>query len=97
MSRTYIPMTDEELAAIIGRNVREFRERAGLSQKAMSEKTGLAQPHVSRLEAGTHLPSVATLKKVADTLRIPICSLLDPPAEEKADDDEKPKKKGKGK
>jgi transcriptional regulator with XRE-family HTH domain len=96
-SRTFIPMTDEELAAIIGRNVRAARTAAGLTQGALSEKTGLAAPNISRLEAGTHLPSVATLKKVADTLQVPICSLLDPPAEVKPADEGGPKKKGKGK
>jgi transcriptional regulator with XRE-family HTH domain len=70
-------MTDEELAAIIGRNVREARERADLTQATLSERTGIAAPHISRLEAGTHLPSVTTLKRVADTLRVPICSLLE--------------------
>lgn len=78
-SRTFVPMTDEELAALIGQNVRAARLAAGLTQGRLSELTGIAVPHVSRLEAGTHLPSVATLKKVADTLKVPICSLLDPP------------------
>jgi transcriptional regulator with XRE-family HTH domain len=77
-------MTDEELAGIIGRKVREARERAGLTQTALSEQTGIAAPNVSRLEAGTHLPSVTTLKRVADTLRVPICSLLEPEGEHAA-------------
>src|SRR5262245_33813918 len=79
--RTFIPMTDEELAKAIGTNVRAARSAAGLTQAALSEKTGIAIPNISRLEAGTHLPSVATLKKASDVLLVPICSLLDPPAE----------------
>jgi len=73
-------MTDEELARVIGANVRAARTAAGLTQGALSERTGIAIPNISRLEAGTHLPSVATLKKVSDVLEVPICSLLDPPA-----------------
>lgn len=74
-------MSDEELAAVIGRNVRDARESAGLTQSELSERTGIAVPHVSRLEKGTHLPSVATLKKVSDALKVPICSLLEPPGD----------------
>lgn len=78
-SGIFVRMTDEELAAVIGRNVRAARERAGLTQTGLAERSGMAAPHISRLEAGTHLPSVTTLKRVADVLEVPICSLLDPP------------------
>lgn len=72
-------MTDDELAAIIGKNVRAARDAADLTQAELARRSGIAVPNVSRLERGTHLPSVATLKKVSDALRVPICSLLDPP------------------
>lgn len=72
-------MTDAELAELIGRNVRAARVAAGLAQHELAEKTGIAVPHISRLEKGTHLPSVATLKKVSDALEVPICSFLDSP------------------
>ena len=85
-------MTDLELAAVIGQNVRAARAAAGLTQGQLGDKAKIAVPHVSRLEAGTHLPSVATLKKVADALEVPICSLLDPPEDEK---DQPKKKRGK--
>lgn len=74
-------MTDSELAAVIGTNVRAARVAAGLGQKELAEASGIAVPNISRLEAGTHLPSVATLKKVSDALKVPICQFLDPPAE----------------
>ena len=81
-------MTDEELAAVIGRNVRAARADAGLTQGELAERSGIAVPHISRLEKGTHLPSVSTLKKVSDALGVPICAFLDP-AEQKP---KKPKK-----
>jgi transcriptional regulator with XRE-family HTH domain len=85
-------MTVEELAATIGRNVRAAREAAGLTQLLLSERTGIAAPHVSRLEAGTHLPSVITLMRVADVLEVPISSLLEGTA-----DARERKRKGGGK
>jgi transcriptional regulator with XRE-family HTH domain len=80
-SRILYRMSEEELARVIGQNVRAARVHAELSQAELGALTGLAVPHVSRLEKGNHLPSVATLKKVADALNVPICSLLDPPPE----------------
>jgi transcriptional regulator with XRE-family HTH domain len=59
------------------------RTGADMTQRQLAEASGIAFPHVSRLEKGTHLPSVATLKKVSDALKVPICSLLDPPTVEK--------------
>jgi ribosome-binding protein aMBF1 (putative translation factor) len=78
-SRKFIRMTDNELAEVIGTNIRAARTAAGLTQADLAGKCGMKVPNISRLEAGTHLPSVATLKKVSDALEVPICSLLDPP------------------
>ncbi len=51
--------------------VAQLRLRAGLSQKELCEKTGLPQPHLSRLENGhVPMPEVSTLKKLADALGI---------------------------
>jgi len=72
-------MTDAELARVIGDNVRAARLHAGFSQAALCALTAIPVPHISRLEKGVHLPSVATLKKVADALELPICAFLDPP------------------
>lgn len=82
-SRIFLYMTDEELAKTIGGNVLAARKHAGLTMAQLSERTGIAVPHLSRLEAGRHLPSVATLKRVSDALEMPICSFLDPPTEGK--------------
>lgn len=72
-------MTDDELARVIADNVRAARTARDMTQGALSEKTGIAVPHISRLEKGAHLPSVATLKKVAEALEVPICALLEKP------------------
>lgn len=83
-------MTDDELAAIISANVRAARVAAEMTQRELAKACGIAFPHISRLEKGTHLPSVKTLKKVADALKVPICSLIDSPDAT----DEKSAKKG---
>ena len=45
-----------------GRTLRQARRRAGLSQRALAERTGIAQPTVARVETGNHSPRVATLE-----------------------------------
>lgn len=44
------------------------RNRAGLTQKQLSEKTGIAQGDISKLESGSGNPSLKTLKRIADGL-----------------------------
>lgn len=42
-----------------------LRGEAGMSQSQLSQKTGITQPDISKLENGKANPSIATLKKVA--------------------------------
>ncbi len=52
----------------------DARKAAGLTQKELSEKTGIAQSDISKLENGSGNPSLRTLKRLAEgmgkTLRI---------------------------
>lgn len=43
-----------------------FRADHGLSQSALARMLGWRQPHVARLEAGDHEPSLATLSRLAE-------------------------------
>lgn len=43
----------------------KLRGEAGMSQSQLSQKTGITQPDISKLENGKANPSIATLKKVA--------------------------------
>lgn len=73
-------MSDSEYARIIGENVRKARETAGLTQDEVQTRTGIAAPHLSRLEAGRHLPSLKTVKRVAEALGVDVCELLPKPS-----------------
>ena len=44
----------------------DARAAAGLTQKQLSEKTGIAQGDISKLESGNANPSVRTLQRLAD-------------------------------
>lgn len=46
-------------------NARKF---SGLTQKQLSEKTGITQPDISKLENGNANPSIRTLKRLAHAM-----------------------------
>ena len=58
----------------IKRAILDARINAGLTQSELSEKSGISQADISRLEKGTRNPSLALLKRLAEamntTLRI---------------------------
>jgi DNA-binding XRE family transcriptional regulator len=63
-------------ASEMGRKVRQLRIAAGLTQTALAERAGMDRTHLSRLERGHLMPTVPTLKRVAETLQVTPRSLL---------------------
>lgn len=54
----------------LGQRLRSIRERAGLSQRALAKKVGVASATISLMEAGKTSPSVGSLKRVLDGIPI---------------------------
>lgn len=50
------------------RAIVEARESAGLSQKELAKRTGIAQTEISKLERGMRNPSIKLLQRLADGL-----------------------------
>lgn len=46
----------------------DARLESGLTQKELSERTGIAQSDISKLENGNANPSIRTLKRLADAM-----------------------------
>lgn len=64
--------------------VREFRQKAGLSQSALATKACCSRELISAIERGRHDPNTARLTKIATALHVPVWSLFaedQPPAE----------------
>jgi len=57
---------------IIGERLRQLREKNGLSQGDIEEKTGLLRCYISRVENGHTVPSLETLERFAGALDIPL-------------------------
>lgn len=57
----YTACADEMIQALI-----EARRASGMTQKELSELTGIAQGDISKLEKGNANPSLRTLQRLAD-------------------------------
>jgi transcriptional regulator with XRE-family HTH domain len=65
------------LAAIdLGGKIRKLRLQIGLSVKDVAELTNVTSSLISQIERNTANPSLATLKKIADVLNVPLSFLF---------------------
>ena len=53
---------------VVADAVKHARAVAGISQKELSEKTGIDQADISRIERGLANPSISTLERIAEAL-----------------------------
>jgi len=60
------------LARSVGGEVRKLRQLAGLSGRALAQKSGLSVGMLSKIENGTSAPSFATLMVLSDHLGVPV-------------------------
>jgi tetratricopeptide (TPR) repeat protein len=63
------PSSHVDSAAAVGRRLREARERAGLSQRALAFD-GCTPAYISRIEAGTRIPSLQLLRELGKRLGV---------------------------
>lgn len=59
-----------DLPQILGRNVRDWRKRRGMSQEELAFESGMKRSYVSDLERGTRNPSVKAVARLAKALKI---------------------------
>lgn len=63
---------------VFGERLREVRRKHKLTQVQVSERSGLAQNHISELEHGERMPSLVTLLKLAAAIGCKPTDLLTP-------------------
>ncbi|MDR2718714.1 MAG: helix-turn-helix transcriptional regulator [Treponema sp.] len=71
-------MTEQDLRAILSRNIRRFRGYRKLSQADFAEKIDISIPFLSDIENGKKWVSPVTLVKMADALNLEVYELLRP-------------------
>lgn len=64
----------------IGTRIAEARQRSGLSQAELGEKSGIAQTQISRYESGRAVPRRDALMKLAEALGVHAGWLMEGPA-----------------
>ncbi|UCF85104.1 MAG: helix-turn-helix transcriptional regulator [Desulfobacteraceae bacterium] len=60
----------DEFARRIGNGIKELRKEAGLTLKQLAKATGLSAPLISKIENGLAMPSIPTLRDIADALKV---------------------------
>lgn len=76
-------MASKKLNEIIGENLTFLRKKAGLTQYEFGEKFAYSDKTVSRWEQGDVIPSVETLKQIADFYEVSVDFLLSEHSKEK--------------
>ncbi|WP_053366871.1 helix-turn-helix domain-containing protein [Bacillus sp. FJAT-27245] len=62
---------------MLGLRIRELRKERGLSLCSLAKQANVSKSYLSQIERGMHQnPSLLVLNKVANTLKIPVDSLL---------------------
>ena len=62
----------------IGEKIKAKRLERGLTQKALGELTGIAEPTIRRYEAGKLNPKIETISKIANGLGVTPAELIGP-------------------
>lgn len=67
---------DAQFAEALASVFREAREKLGLSQKKLSELSGVGRTGIVTMEAGRRIPSMFLCKLLADGMQIPLSVLV---------------------
>lgn len=68
--------SDDDMKVIVGRQVRQLRIEAGLTQDVVSERCGIFRTYLSRIECGNANPTVTVLVALAATLNVKVQELF---------------------
>ena len=67
----------EDVLIRLGIRIRRLREQAEISQENLGYLSGLHRTYVGAIERGERNPSVLSLKKIADALKVSVGDLFD--------------------
>ena len=55
---------------LLGKRIKELRKQANYTQEQLSEIINIDITTLSGIESGRHFPSLPTIEKIADTLKV---------------------------
>ena len=72
----------DPLALAVGQRIRALREERGLTQEKLAYESDVkSKGHLSSIEAGLVMPTIATLKVIADGLDVLVADLVSGPGD----------------
>ena len=69
-------MEPEKIKAILGKNVKFYRNHRGLSQSELANKAELSVTFLSNIERGIMFPKVETLSRLTSSLEVEVYELF---------------------
>ena len=66
-----------DIKILLGRRIREYRTKAGLTQSQLAEKIGIDDKHLSNIERGKNMPNPTILCALAELFSIEIKDLFE--------------------
>jgi transcriptional regulator with XRE-family HTH domain len=72
----------EEIHLIIAKNLKAFRESKKLSLEKVAELTGVSKTMIGQIERGESSPTITTIWKIANGLKVSFTSLINNPQED---------------
>ncbi len=71
-------MAKGELQRTVGRNLRAYRERRGLSQEAFADVLGVHRTYMGAVERGDRNLTLQTVERLAAQIKVKPLTLLEP-------------------
>jgi transcriptional regulator with XRE-family HTH domain len=65
-----------DMRKLVGKNVKHFRLKNGLTQEQFSEISGFSQQYLSGLEQGKRNPTIVTIYELSQALGVSYLDLL---------------------
>ncbi|MFS0673530.1 helix-turn-helix domain-containing protein [Ornithinibacillus sp. 179-J 7C1 HS] len=72
----------EEIQKILGRNLKSIREKQNLTLEKVSNLSGVSKAMIGQIERGESSPTITTIWKIANGLKISFTSLINVPEPE---------------
>lgn len=70
-------MEEEKIYQLLGKRIKFLREKCGLTQEKLAEKSGLSLDYIGKIEVNINKPGLKSLFKISNALGVPIKSLFD--------------------
>jgi transcriptional regulator with XRE-family HTH domain len=70
------PDADQDLAPVVGKNLRRLRVQRGLSLERLAKASGVSRAMLGQIELGQSAPTINVLWKIARALDLPFSALI---------------------